>query len=416
MADINYFVGKNGCGKTRLLEAINEYASCLRNKITSDFTKIKFDKQCYFAHNKCELDNFMVQDKKDYEVTDSKNPYNKRRLPLGCSDNFSKDPITQDILKIFGMHHLYFNMGYVSTNGVNKDNCIKFYKDKSKTEYLFWLDDCSAGFQSLFKIWNNIYHQSSLDVEGKIISYSVAFDEGDRHFHPSLIKDFPKYIEVIKTGIHDQLIKKGALEVSVHFFISTHSPFLIAALKNDNLRFSHKVYMLEKGETIELRGRKNTPESCSGYSSERALLPINNMLGVNLNDLTPEVFILAEESIHVLLDCFSKKIGAGCNYFRYVTRGDADTIRRGLTLMEQRKAISFFDSKIFVIFDGGLSSVSSVEKEKLEDELGNGFLYVKDDRVLELEACYPEEIVDRFILEKRLASWDRKKNKNLKFF
>lgn len=358
----------------------------------------------------------MVQDKKDYEVTDSKNPYNKRRLPLGCSDNFSKDPITQDILKIFGMHDLYFNMGYVSTNGVNKDNCIKFYKDKSKTEYLFWLDDCSAGFQSLFKIWNNIYHQSSLDVEGKIISYSVAFDEGDRHFHPSLIKDFPKYIEVIKTGIHDQLIKKGALEVSVQFFISTHSPFLIAALKNDNLRFSHKVYMLEKGETIELRGRKNTPESCSGYSSERALLPINNMLGVNLNDLTPEVFILAEESIHVLLDCFSKKIGAECNYFRYVTRGDADTIRRGLTLMEQRKAIPFFDSKIFVIFDGGLSSVSSVEKEKLEDELGNGFLYVKDDRVLELEACYPEEIVDRFILEKRWASWDRKKNKKFKIF
>lgn len=44
LADVNYFVGKNGCGKTRLLEAINEYASCLRNKITSDFTKIKFDK------------------------------------------------------------------------------------------------------------------------------------------------------------------------------------------------------------------------------------------------------------------------------------------------------------------------------------------------------------------------------------
>jgi hypothetical protein len=341
LGDINYFVGKNGSGKTRLFEAINEYASCLRVKNTSEFTDIQFDKKCFFAHNKCELNDFMVQDKKDYEVINLDNPYNKRRLPLGCSNDFKENPITKKILEVFEMEDLYFEMGYVKSNGTNQDNCIKFYKDESKADFLFWLDDCSSGFQSLFKTWNNLFHQNLFDINGKIISYSFSLDEGDRHFHPTLAKEFPKNLEIIKMGIFDQLVGKGALEVSVQFFISTHSPFLISALKNDSLRMLHKVYILDQDQTIEPRGRKNTPESCSGYSSERVLLAVNNMLGVDLADLSPDVFILAEESIHVLLDAFAKKIGVECRYFRYVTRGDADTIEKALTLCAQKKSFLF---------------------------------------------------------------------------
>jgi hypothetical protein len=358
----------------------------------------------------------MVQDKKDYEIIDENNPYNKRRLGLGCSNDFVKNPTTQKILEAFGMKGLYFDMGYLANNGINQDNCIKFYNDESKADFLYWLDDCSSGFQSLFKTWNNIYHQTLSDISGKVISYSFSFDEGDRHLHPSLAKELPRNLEIIKNGICDQLRIKGASEISVQFFISTHSPFLISALRDGGLNMVHKVYILDQGQTIEPRGRINTPESWSGYSSERVLLAVNNMLGVNLADLSPDVFILAEESIHVLLDAFAKKIGVECRYFRYVTHGDADTIKRGLSLLEQRVAISFFNSKIYVIFDGKLSSVNQDHKIRLENELKNGFLYVKDDRVWELESCYPEKVVDDFIVGQKWMKWDRRENNKFKLF
>jgi hypothetical protein len=412
LGDINYFVGKNGSGKTRLFEAINEFVSCCRKKSISKFTTIEFDRVCCIAHNKCELNDFMVQDKMDYEIIDKNNPYNKRRLGLGCSNDFIKNPTTQKILEAFGMEGLYFEMGYMANNGINQDNCIKFYKDESKADFLYWLDECSSGFQSLFKTWNNIYHQTLSGINGKVISYSFSFDEGDRHLHPSLAKEFPKNLEIIKNGICDQLRIKGASEISVQFFISTHSPFLISALRDGGLNMVHKVYILDKGQTIEPRGRINTPESWSGYSSEHVLLAINHMLGVNLADLSPDVFILAEESIHVLLDTFAKKIGVECKYFRYVTRGDADTIEKALALCAQKKVIPFFNSKIWPIFDGKLND--GKKKVELEKILGGDFLYVKNNEVLELESCYPIGLVDNFINSSGWSKWDHEQYKKFK--
>jgi hypothetical protein len=412
LGDINYFIGKNGSGKTRLFNALSEYIGG-----QSKLTKITgIDSYSYIANNPTELNSLMIQDLKKFQVVDEKNPSNKRRLALGCSENFKKDSTTKKILEIFELQNFYFDMNSLENSEYSLDNCIIFYKDETKKEPCFWLDDCSSGFQSLFKTWNNIYHQTLENISGKSIFYSFTFDEGDRHLHPSLAKFLPRNLELIKKGIEDLLKQKGATEVSVQFFISTHSPFLISALGDNELKMSHKVYMLKEGKTIEPRGRGvNTEKSNSGYSSEEVLVAVNEMLGIELNDLTPEMFILAEESIHVLLKSFAQKINEECKYFEYTTKGDSDTIKKGLSLLEQRKAIPFLNSRIYVIFDGK-SDVNQKEKRQLEDGLIDDFMYVKDDSVKDLESCYPENIVKDFTESENWGTWNKSDHETFKKF
>jgi hypothetical protein len=233
-----------------------------------------------------------------------------------------------------------------------------------------------------------------------------TFDEGDRHLHPLLVKKLPKSLEDIRCGIEKLLEQKGASKVSVQFFLSTHSPFLISALHSADLKMRHKVYLLQDGKTIEPRGGYKGA-SRSGYSSDKSLFAANQMLGVELNDLIPDKFILSEESVHVLLKSFAKKIGAECDYFEYTTSGDDNTVKRANSLIEQRKAIPFFNSEIFVIFDGSTDDVNKKELEKLKKGLGDNLIYVRHDTDKELETCYPREIVNDFINERRLPKWDR---------
>jgi recombinational DNA repair ATPase RecF len=105
LAEINYFVGKNGSGKTRLLDAVNTKFN--KNEEIGyetelySFNDILLKKSFHYSLcNQTEIDSLMVKDVKSYNITDEKNPHNKRRLPLGLSEGFKSHSLTKIILEL----------------------------------------------------------------------------------------------------------------------------------------------------------------------------------------------------------------------------------------------------------------------------------------------------------------------------
>ena len=103
LAEINYLVGKNGSGKTRLFDAVNTKFS--KNEEIGNETELysfnelllkeSFD---YRLCNQTEIDSLMAKDVKIYNITDEKNPYNRRRITLGLSEAFKNHDITKMII------------------------------------------------------------------------------------------------------------------------------------------------------------------------------------------------------------------------------------------------------------------------------------------------------------------------------
>ena len=94
------------------------------------------------------------------------------------------------------LNNFRIDIGHVSQGGFHGDNYIRFFEND---EFKFCLDECSSGFQSLFKTWNNIYHQNYSNSEGRRIDftnlsvyYLLTLDEGDRHLHPFFTKLLPE--------------------------------------------------------------------------------------------------------------------------------------------------------------------------------------------------------------------------------
>ncbi len=256
LGEINYFVGKNGSGKTRLLDAVNTKFS-KNEEIGNEtelysFNDILLKKSFHFRLcNQTEIDSLMAKDVKSYNITDEKNPYNKRRITLGLSEAFKNHDITKMIIELFfGQNNFKIDIGNLRQGEFQGNNYIRFFENE---EYKFCLEECSSGFQSLFKTWNNIYHQNYLNSEGgkvdftnNSVYYLLTLDEGDRHLHPSFAKRLPEKLEHIKDGIRDFFIQNGSdsKKTIVQIFVSTHSPFLIrGALENTN----HKIFHLEDG-------------------------------------------------------------------------------------------------------------------------------------------------------------------------
>jgi predicted ATP-dependent endonuclease of OLD family len=256
LAEINYFVGKNGSGKTRLFDALNTKFS-KNEEIGKETNLLSFDDILlensfnFRLNNQTEIDRLMVKDVKSYNITDENNPYNKRRITLGLSEAFKTHEITKIIIELFfGKNNFRIDIGNVNNIDFKGDNYIRFFENG---EFKFCLEECSSGFQSLFKTWNNIYHQNYPNSEGgkigftnKSVYYLLTFDEGDRHLHPYLAKILPKKLELIRKGIIDFFIQNGSdpSKTIVQIFVSTHSPFLIrGALQHEN----HKIFHLENG-------------------------------------------------------------------------------------------------------------------------------------------------------------------------
>jgi energy-coupling factor transporter ATP-binding protein EcfA2 len=352
LGEINYFVGKNGSGKTRLFDAVNTKFS--KNEEIGNETKlysfnVNLLEHCFNfrLNNQTEIDSLMAKDVKSYNITDEKNPYNKRRMPNGLTEDFKKHYITKVIIELFfGQNNFKIDIGNLRQGEFHSNNYIIFFE---KEEYKFCLEECSSGFQSLFKTWNNIYHQNYPNSEGvkvdftnKSVYYLLTLDEGDRHLHPFLAKLLPEKLELIKDGIRDYFIQNGSesKKTIVQIFVSTHSPFLIrGALKQDN----HKIFLLENGKL------KNSFDK--QQLIEQSGLPFDNVLsdlGFEMKDIYyPNCLIYVEGPTDIIYIHYWLKL--------YIKENDLTDFQKGID----------FD---FVEYGGTLASHLTVTIQNPDDQ------------------------------------------------
>lgn len=286
LARVNYLVGVNGSGKTRLMESIKHRVDLYRKPTNEgDLTEsstVKFfakhDGREYelsqhgsIANNPLDLDLLMV--------------HGEKRTPLALSSDFRNHPLTKKLVQNFDPDADF----ELEMKGNNE---IKF-KDKNK-QSAQWipLDHMAAGFQSLFKFWNNTFHNKFIEGQG---TYILSLDEVDRHLHPSLAKQLPKRLESFIDEIEMLLVEnsRGLIGAKVQVFVTTHSPFTIrGALEHED----HKIFHIENG-ALKLSFDRQEMIDSAGAPFEHVLAD----LGFRMQDIYyPETLICVEGPVDAL--------------------------------------------------------------------------------------------------------------------
>jgi energy-coupling factor transporter ATP-binding protein EcfA2 len=177
-------------------------------------------------------------------------------------------------------------------------------------------------------------------------SFVVLIDELETALHPSAHKiALSKIVQLAKSNFfagqnsgggttlaRNQIVMGASLTspVKIQVFISTHSPFVVAAAAEYDPS-EVKVYLLKDGKT---RSVKDEPGGEHGYGGMESLFAANWMLGASQRDYIPSKIILAEESIQQFIKAAAKTLGYSLSSYQASTSGDSKTQHAAQKLLE----------------------------------------------------------------------------------
>lgn len=336
LTTVNYLVGKNGSGKSSILEAI-----CLLkpNQIfgfhESIYNILGFKYSLSFPENA--VSEFFFKYNKNKEIAIQKEP-NNQFLEIKLSDSISKStsPICpfvyefKDIdikrkevsfiahemnlfFKSLGIDFLegllnYQYLNQKETNGTSfyfeNGSFTDFFSNKYKDENIanIQFNNLSSGKIELLKFCLKIYEclranssfikKDELKIEEELInnlnkpstnfsknltgdiSTIILIEEPENFLHPELQKLIPNILAKVSKVLGER----------IQFFVVTHSPFVIsAAAKEEN----QKLYIIENGLCLNQNGSKN------GGLKKQAI----EMLGGGLEDILPKYIVFCEGEI-----------------------------------------------------------------------------------------------------------------------
>ena len=154
------------------------------------------------------------------------------------------------------------------------------------------IEQLSHGLQRLYGIenWDLRYHAGSSSAHHLVVA---TLDEPETGLHPDRQRELPSILEAWAhrqpRPEHQQLL----------ILVATHSPFVIKGASQLGPR--HQVCVIRECNVVPIgRGQdEGLPASVSGAES---LVAANTLLGAGMNDLVPSPLIYCENSIAVLLE------------------------------------------------------------------------------------------------------------------
>jgi AAA15 family ATPase/GTPase len=349
LSNVNYLVGKNGCGKSSVLEAINLFLNLKTTNTnifippTGSYNAVEILNQLIAKkdNNEPNFDIFGSDWKKFlFEIITEKTEINIL-LKNGIKDTLT---FNQLLVSSFSNNCINFDASYLvklenfdielpDDNEIENDK-LKLKKiviEKLKIIYLNEIVLLMEGeLKYQFEIngktkdelevyWDEIENTLPLDIKDeftlshqqsngknslKTLFYGLLhiitvyrlntlfIEEPEMYLHPQYQKCLPKFFDAINKVTKTQ------------FIISTHSPFIISAAAE--LQESQKVYLIDEGHTVDIN-QINNKRGNVGYSGSDCVHTASKMLGSSIQDFAPSKIVFGEKSVCTFLKIINSR-------------------------------------------------------------------------------------------------------------
>lgn len=325
---VNYLVGKNGAGKSAVLEVIMmafnsqyynlddgvnnifgyplsvfksdfkfEYVDDTdgvvnEGEISLDSNSWRVGKAVLFETKKQSLRSQLGDISHYFDMSDSRKTIpHKTKLILDL-DNLP-DHISLEKLREFVNENKYFKEPVLQViTAASKDKSIQFLFANGDTYNLRALSEGQiASIAFYFQLLNEIE---------KISAYKKRFNKSNQYLHIICIEEPETHLHPQLQKLLPGLLNKFSESKSVMFFVATHSPFIISNC--DGFLDTQKVYLIDQGQTVNEKGILG--ERKEGFSEKGANSVAAKMLGADETDFgyVQNYCILEESSLQRLLD------------------------------------------------------------------------------------------------------------------
>lgn len=362
-ANINYFVGENGSGKTSILNSISFLMDGLnaRQFFSPDsIVKYSYGEKTQYIYwnesnpNKTEsignLEPHIYTIISNVENEKGQNNIKGRikiNEPITITNQDTLDKVN-DFLSGIGQEKLTAEKILDQSNPFSQDNGRLIFKNDKETVEPRYIAD---GLRALYNL-NQTLSSWMIKFTNPNQTYFIIIEEPENNLHPKFQKAIPNLLDQLYNSIDSDIAK------NVFFFISTHSPFIISSASKF---LNQKIYPLEEGKLLEVNSVTNTwsqTNSHNGYKGSECAYVVSKMLGADITDIGyPENYCILEEySLQKILDTAREKgiikniqfvSASGVNR----SIGFADTIYEIEKLNTLIKCNPYYFDKYYLILD-----------------------------------------------------------------
>jgi hypothetical protein len=267
---INLLVGVNGSGKSRILADIERDSEYIIVNLSNTDTSTKINFQYTFSRDYVsETENGNIYFDALFDIFFDELETNQRGSQSPLLKKITRD-YSEKSIKTISLKNKIFVFAYV--DGTSEEIVV------------------SNGYEKLFRFFVNLetaYNKLLTDNPYSDRQLIILIDEIGNSLHPEFQKKIPLLLNFWQS-------KKQQTDnkLKLQFFIATHSPFIVSSISK-NFSDNHKIYLIEDGQTREIRDskKKNTEVSNDGFSGKESMLCINQMLGVEVPDIITDCFI-----------------------------------------------------------------------------------------------------------------------------
>ena len=266
----------------------------------------------------------------------------------------------------------------------------------------FNLGQISSGQKTILTLINQIF-----STEFWSSPTLILIDEPESNLHPEFQKIIPLVINEALNIVEDDYFLS-------QFIICTHSPFLISAAAE--FYNSQKVYLIQDGQTVDLEG--NLGKGSEGYSGGECILTANEMLGSDVNSLSSAV-VFCEKTLCIILEDVVKRAGSKRNFTFSSMGGGGDNSIYVNLVKAYRYNIN--NLSIYAIIDKDENANKIIEKDKccvinnttpieqrkdcIARSMASKSIFVSEFG--ELEDFYDIEKVNEFLISKNYPEWNK---------